>query len=95
MEILHAWYAEHDDDLGSLSEFEFMERLTPRRKGGDSEKPSVNSIPLADQYDIPNQGNWRNDGKFRGRLKKDKLYDLCVALPEWCAEINGEGSNGR
>jgi len=88
VEIRHAWYAEHDDDLGSFSEFEFIEKLTPKRKGGDSEKPSVSGVPLDEQYEIPDEKI-----KLRGKLKNDKLYDLCVELPEWCEQIKGEGKN--
>jgi CRISPR-associated protein Csd2 len=85
IEILHAWYAEHDDDLGSFSEFEFIEKLTPRRKGGNREKESESGVPLKDQYDVPDK--MPND--FSGRLKNGKLYDLCVELPEWCNQLEG------
>lgn len=87
VEVRYAWYAEHDDDLGSFSEFEFIEKLTPRRKGEDTEKPSVSGIPLDQQYEIPDLETWNKDQKFRGKLKKDKLYDLCLELPEWCNEV--------
>jgi CRISPR-associated protein Csd2 len=89
VEVCHAWYAEHKEDLGSFSEFEFIEKLTPRRKGGDKEKPSVSGIPLKEQYDIPE--NMADD--FRGKLKDGKLYDLCVELPAWCDQIKGNGRN--
>jgi Cas7 group CRISPR-associated protein Csh2 len=91
VEVRHAWYAEHEDDLGSFSEFEFIEKLTPRRKGGDREKPSVSGIPLNDQYDVPDK--MPND--FRGKLKNDKLYDLCVELPEWYSKIMGDAVNAK
>jgi len=68
IEVLHAWYAEHEEELCSFSEFEFIEMLTPRRTGGNLEAPSVSSIPLKDQYEIP-----KDLGKFRGRLKKQTL----------------------
>jgi Cas7 group CRISPR-associated protein Csh2 len=80
VEIRHAWYAEHEDDLGSFSEFEFIEMLTPRRKGGDREMPSVSGIPLNDQYEVPD----KKPSDFKGKLKNDTLYDLCVELPKWC-----------
>ena len=95
IEILHAWYAEHNDELGSFSEFEFIEKLMPRRKGGDTEKPSVSGVPLDDQYVIPTKLLSEGDSKFRGALKSGKLYDLCVELPEWCSQIKGEGENGQ
>jgi len=91
IEVRHAWYAEHEDGLGSFSEFDFIEKLTPRRKGGDRELPSVSGIPLSDQYDIPDK--IQND--FRGNLKNDKLYDLCVELPEWCENLKSEGENAQ
>jgi Cas7 group CRISPR-associated protein Csh2 len=91
VEVRHAWYAEHEDDLGSFSEFEFIEKLTPRRLGGDPGKESVSGVPLKDQYDVPDK--MPND--FSGRLKNGKLYDLCVELPEWCSKIKGEDGNGE
>ena len=95
VELRHAWYAEHEDDLGSFSEFEFIENLTPRRKGGDREKESVSSIPLDEQYAVPTELLSEGDHKFRGKLKSDKLYDLCGELPKWCSQIKGEGGNGK
>jgi CRISPR-associated protein Csd2 len=95
IEIRHAWYAEHEDALGSFSEFEFIEKLTPRRKGEDTEKSSVSGIPLDDQYTVPLGLPSEGDRMFRGKLKNDKLYDLCVELPEWCTEIKGDVENGQ
>ena len=91
IEVCRAWYAEHGDGLGSFSEFEFIEKLTPRRKGGDREMPSVSGIPLNDQYNIPD----KMPDDFRGKLKNDKLYDICVELPAWCRKIEGEDSNAQ
>ncbi|HID28484.1 MAG TPA: CRISPR-associated protein [Desulfobacterales bacterium] len=93
VEVRHAWYAEHDDDLGSFSEFEFIENMMPRRKGGDTEKSSVSGIPLANQYDMPTGLPSEGEHKFRGKLKNDKLYDLCSKLPEWCDQIKGDSGN--
>lgn len=95
VEVRHAWYAEHDDDLGSFSEFEFIEKLTPKRNGGDTEKPSVCGVQLNEQYSVPDKQTWNKDGKFRGRLKGDRLYDLCVELPEWCNQFKGKSGNER
>lgn len=95
VEVRHAWYAEHEDDLGSFSEFELIEMLTPRRKGVDTEKPSVSGVPLDEQYDVPKVETWNRDNKFRGELKNGRLCDLCVELPEWCSQIKGEGRNGK
>lgn len=83
VEIRHAWYAEHKDELGSFSEFDFIEKLTPKRKGDNRDLPSVSGIPLREQYDVPN--NIPED--FSGSLRNNKLYDLCVGIPEWCQEI--------
>jgi Cas7 group CRISPR-associated protein Csh2 len=93
VEVRHAWYAEHDDNLGSFSEFEFIEKLTPRRKGGDNEKPSVSGISLDQQYEIPTELPKEGDRKFRGKLKGGKLYDLCDELPDWCNRLK-EGVSG-
>lgn len=83
VEIRHAWYAEHKDNLSSFSEFEFIQKLMPKRKGGDSVKPSVSDIPLDEQYDVPK----KLTEDFEKKLKNNKLYDLCVDLPEWCDSI--------
>jgi hypothetical protein len=80
VEVRHAWYAEHDDDLGSFSEFEFIEAMTPTRKGDPKEPSKGQPEKLKDQYEVPIQ----RPTDFRGKLKGDKLYDLCVELPEWC-----------
>ncbi len=90
VEVRHAWYAEHDGGLGSFSEFEFIEKLMPRRNGGGAEKPSVSGVPLKDQYDIPD----KLADDFVGKLKNGKLYDLCVDLPEWCGQVKKETGNG-
>ena len=95
IEIRHAWYAEHEDDLSSFSEFEFIEKLSPRRKGGDTENPSVSGMPLDKQYMVPTGLPTEGDLKFQGKLKGDKLYDLCVELPEWCNQINRKDENAQ
>jgi len=33
------------------------------------------------------------DGSFRGRLKNDRLYDLCIELPDWCNELKGKNKH--
>jgi len=85
VDVLHAWYAEHEDDLGSFSEFEFIEKLTPRRKGGNPKTPSESGVSLDEQYEVPRELPREGDRKFRGKLKRDRLYDLCSELPEWCS----------
>ena len=81
VEVRHAWYAEHEGDLGSFSEFEFLEALTPRRKGEEC-SASVSGVPLGTQYDIPTT---LPEG-FRGKLKDRNLLDLMYELPAWCLE---------
>jgi len=82
VEVRHAWYAEHKGNLGSFSEFEFFEALTPKRKE-DAEKPSVSGVPMDQQYEVPTA----MPDDFRGTLRQDKLYDLSVKLPEWCESM--------
>jgi len=84
VEVRHAWYAEHADALGSFSEFEFIEAMTPKRKGENLNVPSVSGVMLNDQYEIPTKLD-----SFRGKLKDDRLYDLCIELPEWCDQVKG------
>lgn len=48
MNFVHIWWADHESVLGSFSECEFWEKLTPRRKG-DPMEPSKS----LDDYDIP------------------------------------------
>ena len=83
VEVKHAWFAEHKDALGSFSEFEFIEQLTPKRKDGNTEKPSVSGIPLGEQYDIPTALPKDETNKIR----KGKLYDLCKEIPEGYLKI--------
>jgi Cas7 group CRISPR-associated protein Csh2 len=94
VEVRHAWYAEHDDDIGSFSEFEFIEKLMPKRKGADASKSSVSGVPTGEQYDVPIKLPMDGDQKFRGKLKDNKLYDLCVELPQWCDQLRGASGNG-
>ena len=93
IEIRHAWYAEHDDDLGSFSEFEFIEKLTPRRLGENRDKESISGIPIDEQYNVPIELPNHGERVFRGKLKSNKLYDLCIELPEWCDKIGKEGKD--
>lgn len=89
IEVLHAWYAEHQDKLCSFSEFEFIEKMTPCRKGEDSERPSVSGVTLCEQYEVPNK---IEDGLLKKKMKGEKLYDLCENLPEWCEQWKGNGN---
>jgi Cas7 group CRISPR-associated protein Csh2 len=85
VEVRHAWYGEHSNPLGSFSEFRFIEALTPRRKGSP-ETPSMDTLPLDAQYDVP-----RELGPDL-QLKVGHFCDLCQTLPAWCKEgANGSG----
>jgi Cas7 group CRISPR-associated protein Csh2 len=90
VEVRHAWYAEHEDELGSFSEFNFIERLSPKRLGEERDRPSISGIPLLEQYEVPDSLG-KEANPFPGKLKDDKLYDLCVELPAWCNAF-GEGT---
>lgn len=79
VEVRYAWYAEHKELLGSFSEFEFIEAMTPRRKG-DPKEPSVDSEPLDAQYDFPQH----LPENLQGRVTN--FCDLCAELPAWCKE---------
>lgn len=46
--IRHAWYIEHKSVLGSCSDFDLLDALTPRKKE-EPEKPSCSW----DEYDVP------------------------------------------
>jgi Cas7 group CRISPR-associated protein Csh2 len=79
VEVRHAWYGEHKDPLCSFSEFSFIEALTPKCKG-NSETPSVDTVQLEDQYQVPRGLPSSLDGKVQN------FCDLCEHLPPWCKE---------
>lgn len=81
VEVRHAWYAEHEDSLGSFSEFRFIEAMTPTKKQ-DPEKPSTS---WAD-YEVPT--DMSGDLKEKAR----NFCDLCADLPDWCTEGNNGSS---
>ncbi len=72
VEVRHAWYAEHQNSLGSFSEFRFIEAMTPNKKA-DKGEPSESWSDYAIPTTLP------EDLKEKAILK-----DLCVELPEWC-----------
>ena len=73
VEVRHAWYAEHKDPLGSFSEFDFIEAMTPTKKQ-DPDKPSSSWSEYEVPISLPK--------KFEGKVTE--LYDLCVKPPDWC-----------
>ncbi|ALK09275.1 type I CRISPR-associated protein Cas7 [Blastochloris viridis] len=70
--ILHAWYAEHKNPLGSCPDPLILAALKPKKKAGfDPNKPSLG----IDEYDIPTA----LPEELRARLAS--FEDLC--LKEW------------
>ncbi|MCU7937064.1 MAG: type I CRISPR-associated protein Cas7 [Candidatus Thiodiazotropha sp. (ex Dulcina madagascariensis)] len=58
--VLHAWFAEHKNTLGSCPEHLFINALTPKLKEGVSQPASVKD------YEIPNR---KDLGSILGRFK--------------------------
>lgn len=76
VEVRHAWYAEHKNPLGSFSEFQFIDAMTPTKKR-DPDKPTTSWS----DYDVPTTCPEDLQKKVSNRL-----YDLCVDLPDWCSK---------
>jgi len=68
VEILHAWYAEHESPLGSCPDSLIIDALTPKKIKGDTEEPSKS----IDEYNIPNE----LPTEIRNRL--ETFEDLCL-----------------
>jgi len=49
--IRHAWYMIHKSPLGSCSDFELINAMTPKKIKGDPDRPSTSS----DDYSVPNE----------------------------------------
>lgn len=77
VEILHAWYAEHKNPLGSCPDPLIITALTPKKLGD----PERASISLAD-YEIPTS----LPDSLRGRLAS--FEDLCIK--EWAVKQAAE-----
>lgn len=67
VEVLHAWYAEHQSPLGSIPDYLIIDALTPS-KIDEAEKPSVSR----NEYVIPDT----LPAEVRGRLAS--FEDLCL-----------------
>jgi len=61
VEVLHAWYVEHNDQKGSCNDFDLIDALMPK-KNEAKDKPSI----ARSEYDIPNP----NEDKYKGIFKK-------------------------
>jgi CRISPR-associated protein Csd2 len=49
VEIVHAWYAEHRSQLGSVPDYQILDALAPRKVRGEPDQPSMS---IAD-YEVP------------------------------------------
>jgi CRISPR/Cas system type I-B associated protein Csh2 (Cas7 group RAMP superfamily) len=61
VEVLHAWYIEHEDQKGSFNDFDLIDALMPT-KNEAKDKPSA----ARSEYDIPNP----NEEKYKETFKK-------------------------
>ena len=74
VEVRHAWYAEHKESLGSFSEFDFIEEMTPTKEQ-EPDKPSASWSDYRIPKSLPEEWNG----------KTENFRDLCSSLPDWCA----------
>lgn len=66
VEVIHAWYVEHNDQKGSYNDFDLIDALMPKKIEA-SNKPSV----ARSEYDIPNPNNENYKetfDKFKGKV---------------------------
>jgi len=61
VEVLHAWYVEHNNQKGSYNDFDLIDALMPKKLEAEN-KPSV----TREEYDIPNP----NDDKYKITFEK-------------------------
>jgi len=61
VEVLHAWYVEHNDQKGSYNDFDLIDALMPKKKEA-KDKPSM----ARSEYDIPNP----NEDNYKDTFKK-------------------------
>jgi CRISPR/Cas system type I-B associated protein Csh2 (Cas7 group RAMP superfamily) len=61
VEVLHAWYVEHNNQKGSYNDFDLIDALMPKKLEAEN-KPSV----TREEYDIPNP----NDDKYKKTFEK-------------------------
>ena len=79
VEVRHAWYGEHEDSLGSFSEFAFIDALTPSKKDKNNDVPS--SLSMDKEYDVPQA----LPDTLKDTVKN--FCDLCVELPDWSKNV--------
>lgn len=71
VEVRRAWYAEHRNPLGSFSEFEFLEAMTPTKQ--EPNQPSTSWTDYETPTVLPSEL----------RDKVGNFCDLCAGLPAW------------
>jgi Cas7 group CRISPR-associated protein Csh2 len=77
VEVRHAWYAEHDNPLGSFSDFHFIDAMTPSKENLD--KPSKESMDK--EYTVPK----KLPDDLKNKVKN--FCDLCESLPDWYENV--------
>jgi CRISPR/Cas system type I-B associated protein Csh2 (Cas7 group RAMP superfamily) len=71
VEVLHAWYAKHNDQKGSCNDFDLIDALMPKKKDA-KDKPSSGR----DEYTIPNRMDHPDIFKqFEGKVTIEDLMD--------------------
>ena len=71
VEVLHAWYAEHNNQMGSCNDFDLIDALMPK-KGEAKDKPSA----MRSEYSFPNKkDNPDIFKKFDGKVTIEDLMD--------------------
>lgn len=73
VEVLHAWYAEHNNQRGSFNDFDLIDALMPRKKKEEEKnKPSSERS----EYTIPNKHDHPEIFKqFEGKVTISDLMD--------------------
>jgi len=72
VEVLHAWYAEHNNQRGSINDFELIDALMPKKKEA-IDKPSSGR----NEYTIPNKVDHPEIfSQFAGKVIIRDLMDL-------------------
>jgi len=79
VEVRHAWYGEHEDALGSFSDFRFIDAMTPSKKDKNPKEPSNQSMD--EEYSVPKDF----PDELKGKVKN--FCDLCETLPDWCKNV--------
>lgn len=71
VKVLHAWYAEHNNQRGSCNDFDLIDALMPRKKEAKDKPSSERS-----EYTIPNKKDHQDIFKqFEGKVTIEDLMD--------------------